>query len=207
MRSAPSGRDTIFRITSMTKPVTAAAAMILVDEGKLRLDDPVDGFLPELALVTGVYADSTLPSTTRSPLERAITLRDLLTFRMAWVRHRLGPARMRRPSNALANELTELGAFGPPEPTGVPPPPDEWMRPLRHAVPLMHQPGERWMYNTGSEVLGVLVARVCCECPSIAIFFRQTALRAARHEGHGLQRPGVEAPSPRDRVLRGQPSG
>ena len=45
----PMRRDSIFRIASMTKPVTAAAAMILVEEAKLRLDDPVDGLLPELA--------------------------------------------------------------------------------------------------------------------------------------------------------------
>src|ERR1700690_1745549 len=50
----PMTRDTIFRITSMTKPVTAAAAMILVDEGKLQLDDPVDRWLPELATRKGL---------------------------------------------------------------------------------------------------------------------------------------------------------
>src|SRR2546423_2109549 len=47
--SAPIGRDTIFRISSMTKPVTAAATMALVDDGTLKLDEPVDGLIPELA--------------------------------------------------------------------------------------------------------------------------------------------------------------
>ena len=86
---APMRRDAIFRIASMTKPVTAAAAMILVEDGRLRFDDPVDAFLPELAnrkVLRSIESelDDTVPAT------RAITLRDLLTFRlgigavMAW---------------------------------------------------------------------------------------------------------------------------
>lgn len=150
---APMRRDTIFRITSMTKPVTAAAAMILVEEGRLRLDDPVDALLPELAnrrVLSRIDArlDDTVPAT------RAITLRDLLTFRMGfgivW-----GPPGA-TPIQRAADEL-ELGAFGPPAPQ-TPPPPHEWMRRFG-TLPLMHQPGDRWMYNTSAEVLGVLVAR------------------------------------------------
>src|SRR5205823_1787236 len=74
-------RDTIFRVASMTKPVTAAAAMILVEECKLRLDEPVDRWLPELAVrkvLRGI--DSPLDDTV--PAKRPITLRDLLTFRL-----------------------------------------------------------------------------------------------------------------------------
>src|SRR5437899_5404971 len=78
---APMQRDTIFRISSMTKPVTAAAAMILVEECKLRLDDPVDPWLPELADRKVLRAvDAPLDDTV--PARRAITLRDLLTFRL-----------------------------------------------------------------------------------------------------------------------------
>lgn len=146
-------RDTLFRITSMTKPVTATAALILVDEGKLRLDDPVDALLPELAQRRVLRRiDGPLDDTVAA--ERSITLRDILTFRMGfgivW-----GPADA-TPIQRAANEL-ELGAFGPPQPQ-VPPAPDEWMRRFA-TLPLMHQPGERWMYNTGAEVLGVLIAR------------------------------------------------
>jgi CubicO group peptidase (beta-lactamase class C family) len=77
---SPIQRDSIFRIASMTKPITAAAAMILVEECRLRLDDPVDEFLPELAnrkVLRRLEAllDDVLPA------KRAITLRDLLTFR------------------------------------------------------------------------------------------------------------------------------
>jgi CubicO group peptidase (beta-lactamase class C family) len=149
----PMRRDTIFRITSMTKPVTAAAALILVDEGKVRLDDPVDGLLPEVAH-RQVLRRIDAPLDDTVPAARAITLRDLLAFRMGfgivW-----GPPDA-TPIQRAAKEL-ELGAFGPPEPQ-VPPAPDEWMRRFG-TLPLMHQPGERWMYNTGAEVLGVLIAR------------------------------------------------
>ncbi len=80
---APMARDTIFRITSMTKPVTAVAAMILVEECKLRLDDPVDRWLPELANRKVLRAiDAPLDDTV--PARRAITLRDLLTFRLGY---------------------------------------------------------------------------------------------------------------------------
>lgn len=149
----PMRRDTLFRIASMTKPVTVAAALILVEEGKLRLDDPVNGLLPELASRRVLRrVDGPLDDTV--PAARAITLRDLLTFRMGfgiiW-----GPPNG-TPIQRAANEL-RLGAFGPPQPQ-VPPPPDEWMRRFA-TLPLMHQPGECWMYQTGAEVLGVLIAR------------------------------------------------
>ena len=79
--SDPMRRDTIFRVASLTKPVTAAAAMILVEEAKLRLDDPVDRWLPELADRKVLRAiDGPLDDTV--PAKRAITLRDLLTFRL-----------------------------------------------------------------------------------------------------------------------------
>ena len=141
------GRDTIFRISSMTKPVTAAAAMICVEECLLRLDDPVDDLLPEL---TGrrvlVHPDGPLASTV--PAKRSITVRDLLTFTFG-----LG---LVFDASPLAVALEAL-AQGMPRPS-LPPAPDEWMRRIG-ALPLMSQPGERWLYNTGSDVLGVLIAR------------------------------------------------
>jgi CubicO group peptidase (beta-lactamase class C family) len=150
--STPMRHDTIFRISSMTKPITAAATMILVEECKLGLDDPVDRWLPELAdrqvlkRVGGALADTV-------PARRPITVRDLLTFRM-------GFGQMLAPPDACpilkaANEQ-QIG-MGPPNPSAMPAP-DEWMRRLG-SLPLMHQPGEKWMYNTGSDVLGVLMAR------------------------------------------------
>jgi len=77
----PMRRDTIFRIASMTKPITAAAAMILVEECKLRLDEPVDRLIPELADRRVLKRlDGPLDDTV--PANRPITVRDLLTLRL-----------------------------------------------------------------------------------------------------------------------------
>jgi CubicO group peptidase (beta-lactamase class C family) len=149
----PMQRDSLFRISSMTKPLTAVAALILLEECRLRLDEPVDRLLPELAQRKVLRRiDSPLDDTV--PAQRPITVRDLLTFRMGlgmiW-----GPPGLYPIQQAIA-ELGILG-FGPPQQSS-PHDGDEWLRRLG-TLPLMHQPGERWMYNTGSSVLGVLIAR------------------------------------------------
>jgi CubicO group peptidase (beta-lactamase class C family) len=150
--SQPMRWNDVFRIASMTKPITAAAAMILVEDKQLRMDEPVDRLLPELAgrrVLRRVEASlgDTVPAT------RPITVRDLLTFRM-------GLGLLLTPPGTLpiqrAMEDLQLG-LGPPAPD-VLPPPDEWMRRLG-TLPLIHQAGEGWMYNTGADVLGVLIAR------------------------------------------------
>jgi CubicO group peptidase (beta-lactamase class C family) len=148
----PVAPDTIFRISSMTKPVTAVAAMILVEECRLRLDDPVDPWLAELA-------DRRVLTRPTSALDdtvaayRPITLRDLLTSRMGLGLDFTDPG-----PRAVIERMAELGlGVGPPSPAGVPEP-DEWMRRIA-TVPLMYQPGERWLYHTSADVLGVLVAR------------------------------------------------
>jgi CubicO group peptidase (beta-lactamase class C family) len=144
-------RDTIFRITSMTKPVTAAAAMVLVEEGRLQLDDPVDRWLPELAnrkvlLTIDAMVHQTVPA------RRPITLRDLLTFRCGYGIIPIFPERL-----PIQRAYAEAGlAPGPVFPSF---PPDELMR-RYGSLPLVFQPGERWLYNAGSEILGVLIARV-----------------------------------------------
>jgi CubicO group peptidase (beta-lactamase class C family) len=145
----PVQRDTIFRISSMTKPVTGVATMILLEECVLRLDEPVDRLLPELADRQVVRRiDGPVDDTV--PANRPITVRDLLTFRMGFGGY-FGPC----PVNDLAAPL-EL-SVGPPQPA-LPPEPDEWMRRFS-TLPLMCQPGERWLYHTGADVLGVLIAR------------------------------------------------
>jgi len=150
--SDPIRRDTIFRISSMTKPITAVATMILVEECKLRLDEPVDRLLPELAGRQVLKRlDGPLDDTV--PANRPITVRDLLTFRMGFGQMMASPDAY--PILKAANE--QLIGMGPPSPDMLPAP-DEWIRRLGH-LPLMHQPGEKWMYNTGSDVLGVLIAR------------------------------------------------
>ena len=148
---APMQRDTIFRITSMTKPVTAVAAMILVEECKLRLDDSVDKWLPELADRGVLRAiDAAVEDTV--PAKRAITLRDLLTFRLG-----LGMIPVFPDRYPIQKAIAEAGfAPGPVFPAFSP---DELMK-RYGSLPLIHQPGERWLYNSGTEILGVLIARV-----------------------------------------------
>jgi len=148
--SDPMRRDTIFRIASMTKPITAAAAMILVEECRLRLDEPVDRWLPELADRKVLKRfDGPLDDTV--PANRPITLRDLLTFRLGIGAVMAPPGRY-----AIQRAMEEAGLAPGPNPSSHTP--DEWMKRLG-GLPLIHQPGEKWMYHTGSDVLGVLIAR------------------------------------------------
>ena len=149
----PMPRDAIFRIASLTKPITAAATMILVDDGVLRVEDPVDDLLPELADRRVLRSiDAELDDTV--PARRAITVEDLLTFRLGFGNVMAPPGTY--PIQRAEEEL-RLATLGPPWP---PPPlsPDEWIERLGR-LPLMHQPGEEWRYNTGAQVLGVLIAR------------------------------------------------
>jgi CubicO group peptidase (beta-lactamase class C family) len=148
----PVERDSIFRIASMTKPVVAAAALILMEECVLRLDDPVDQYLPELA-DRHVLTRPEGPIDDTVPAERKITVRDLLTLRFG-----LGYDFSASGDQPLLGAMDELAlGVGPPAPDRVPEP-DEWMRRIG-SLPLERQPGERWLYHFGSEVLGVLVAR------------------------------------------------
>ncbi len=151
----PVTRDTLFRIASTTKPIAAATTMALVDEGLLGLDDPVDELLPELADRRVLRAlDGPIDDTV--PAARPITTRHLLTFTMGFgmTFELFGPTPL--PIVTAASELP-LGTLGPPEPD-VQPEPGAWMAALG-SLPLMAQPGERWMYNTSASVLGVLLAR------------------------------------------------
>src|SRR2546428_845721 len=145
-------RDTFFRIPWMTKPTLAVETMSLVEDGTLRLDEPVDRWLPELAERKVLKRlDGPLDDTV--PAKRPITVRDLLTFRMGFGQMMVPPDAYPILSAASAQQI----GMGPPSPSTMPAP-DEWMRRLGR-LPLMHQPGEQWMYNTGSDVLGVLIAR------------------------------------------------
>src|SRR6185312_3772362 len=119
-RREPMRRDTIFRIASMTKPITAVAAMILVDECKLRLDEPVDRLLPELAN-RKVLKRLAWPLDETVPANRPITLRDLLTFRRGFGLI-LAPPDAYPIAKAAAE--SQIG-MGPPMPATMPAP-DEW---------------------------------------------------------------------------------
>jgi CubicO group peptidase (beta-lactamase class C family) len=149
----------------MTKPVTAAAAMMLVEDGRLKLDEPVDRLMPELAGRRVLKAidgplDDTVPAT------RPITVEDVLTFRLGWG---LVFAEPGSTPIVRAVEALDLAGFGMPNPS-YPYGPDEWARRLG-TLPLMHQPGERWMYTVGSNVVGVLVARASGQ--TLPAFFQE----------------------------------
>ncbi|GAA5024187.1 hypothetical protein GCM10025734_82340 [Kitasatospora paranensis] len=147
---APMRRDTIFRMASTSKPVTMAAAAVLLDECRLRLDDLVEPWLPELA-DRRVLKQIDGPLDDTVPAGRPVTVRDVLTstFGLGMDMTVLG--------TPIMGAVFERG-LTPDLPTPMPEP-DEWMRRLGE-LPLMHQPGERWQYHIASDLLGVLVARV-----------------------------------------------
>jgi len=153
----PMARDTLFRITSMTKPMTAAVVLALIESGSLSLDDPVDELLPELANRRVLSSpDASLTDTV--PARRPITTRDLLTF--TWGFGMQGAMFMAAEPWPILTATIErdLSTFGPPQPATTPDP-DTWMARLGE-LPLLAQPGERWLYQSGAQVLGVLASRV-----------------------------------------------
>jgi CubicO group peptidase (beta-lactamase class C family) len=157
-------RDTIFRIASMSKPITALATMILVEDSKLHLDEPVDRLLPELANRNVLKrVDGPLDDTV--PASRPITVRDLLTFQLGFGFLLASPD-----THPIVKAMFEREVNVTPYPAQMPLPPDEWMRRLG-TLPLMYQPGESWLYHTGSDVLGVLIARAADR--PLETFFRE----------------------------------
>ena len=148
--TAAMARDSIFRIASLTKPIVAAAVMLLVDDDRIALEDPVGRWLPELASPSVVRTPSG-PVDDVVPAARDVTVLDLLTSRAGWG----FPSDFSLP--AVQPLLTELKQ-GPPEPQSVPAP-DEWAARLSR-IPMLHQPGEAWLYDTCSDIQGVLVSRV-----------------------------------------------
>ncbi len=161
----PMKRDTIFRIASITKLITAVAAMILVEECKLRLDDSIEPWLPELANRLVLKSISSEPDDT-VPVLRAITVRDLLTYRMGFGSVMAMPGTY--PIQKLIREY-RIGGDGPMLPSQAPGM-DEWLQKLG-SLPLLAQPGERWMYHVSGDVLGALIARVSGQ--SLGTFMRE----------------------------------
>jgi CubicO group peptidase (beta-lactamase class C family) len=148
--TSPMARDSIFRVASITKPITAAAVMMLVEDGRIALEDPVRQWLPELASPAVVRTPAS-PVDDVVPAVRPISVADLLTFRAGYG----FPSDFSLPAvGLLFSELKQ----GPPQPQLVAAP-DEWMAALSR-IPLLHQPGEAWLYNTCSDIAGVLIARV-----------------------------------------------
>jgi CubicO group peptidase (beta-lactamase class C family) len=154
--------DAIFRIASQTKAITSVAVMMLFEEGKFLLDDPISKYLPTFAHPTVVDQFNEKDSTyTTVPAKREITIRDLLTHTSGIEYAQIGSPKMKAiyakagiPAGfvadkiLLANAINKLGK-----------------------LPLLHQPGERWTYGMNIDVLGYLVEKVSGK--SLDQFFKE----------------------------------
>ncbi|MGW2212838.1 serine hydrolase domain-containing protein [Streptomyces sp. NPDC001781] len=147
-RTAPLERDALFRLASVTKPVTAAALLMLLDEGLVGLDDPVSRWLPELAAPMVVRTPGS-PVDDLVPAERPITVEHVLSSRCGWG----FPPDFSLPAVAPLFEL-QRGGFAPHAVPAL----DDLLAEFAK-VPLLHQPGEAWLYNTSSDLQGALIAR------------------------------------------------
>ena len=145
----PMQRDTLFRIASMTKPITSVAIMMLLEEGRLALNDPITKWAPEFSNMR-VLRDPTGPVEDSYPAPRDITIEDLLTHRagLAYAFTSVGPI-----AKAYAQALDHVTAAG----SALSP--DEWMKALG-ALPLSFAPGERFHYSHCTDVLGFIVGRI-----------------------------------------------
>ena len=138
----PMATDTICRLGSMSKPIVSACVMTLVEDGTLRFDDPVDELLPELADMQ-VLRDPHGPLDDTVAADRPITLRDLLTYTLG-----TGIVIAEPGTAPIADALFAVRRTSP----------DEWIAGIG-SLPLVHQPGERWLYHTAADITGVLIAR------------------------------------------------
>lgn len=153
-RSAALAPDAIFRISSMTKPITAVALMILIEKLDIELTEPVAKWLPELGKPK-VLVDLQGELDRTVPAKREITIEDILTSRLG-----TGIVPAVPGSTPIQREIArqQLVGFGPPRPASAMGP-DEWLRRLG-ALPLLAHPGDRWFYSVASNVQGMLIARL-----------------------------------------------
>jgi len=145
-KQLPMTDDTIFRIYSMSKPVTSVAAMILVEEGKLELDEPVSKYLPELTKMTVLVETKSDDGESRHkevPVERPITVRDLLRHTSGFTYGFFGNSEVDkryRKAGVLVTDQTLV----------------DTVKKLSQ-IPLKHQPGSRWHYSVSTDVLGRVI--------------------------------------------------
>ena len=143
----PIERNTLFRIASMTKPITSTVALMLFDEGRFALNDPITRWAPEFSQMRVLRSTTgTLDQT--DPAERTITFEDLLTHRsgLTYGDFHSGPIR-KAYKDALGGDIdTEVL-------------PDDWIAKLA-ALPLIDQPGTAFHYGHSTDLLGLLIARM-----------------------------------------------
>jgi CubicO group peptidase (beta-lactamase class C family) len=142
---APISQDTIFRIYSMTKPIIGVAMMMLYEEGAFSLDDPISKFVPEFADLSVVGPELADGSRSRDPLERAPTMRDLLS-------HTAGFSYGFLDTDPLAPIYREKQILASPNL-------DVFIERLADA-PLLHQPGAQWNYSVAVDVQGAIIERI-----------------------------------------------
>ncbi|MDB5783299.1 serine hydrolase domain-containing protein [Caballeronia mineralivorans] len=152
----PMTRGTLFRVASMTKPVTSLAALMLVEEGRIALDDPVSRWLPELANPK-VLTDPVASLDRTEPARAPITLLDLLTHRAGFAYHFSAFGAL---ADAYGNVFNGVEASVDP---------GTWLQRVAD-LPLMFQPGTRWHYGISTDVLGALIQRI--SGVSLEAFFR-----------------------------------
>lgn len=157
---APMANDAIFRIYSMTKPITSVAAMMLWEEGKFLLSDPIEKFLPEFSAMAVAVAVDSRGDLGREPLGRAITIQDLLRHTSGLTYEFRGPgpvqkmymsAKVYGRSQSNADQVATLGN-----------------------MPLLHQPGTRWEYSRSTDVVGRLIEVLSGQ--RLSEFFEQRVL-------------------------------
>ncbi|HRD44861.1 MAG TPA: serine hydrolase domain-containing protein, partial [Caulobacter sp.] len=145
--AAPMRADTLFRIASMTKPITSVAALMLMEEGRIALDDPITRWVPELANLR-VLRDPAGPLDDTTPAVRAITVEDLLTHRsgIAYAPFSEGPLKAAYEQALGDPGMNRLSV-------------DQWLAALG-TLPLAFQPGDRFHYGHSTDVLGFLIGRI-----------------------------------------------
>src|SRR5262245_7116123 len=146
---APMARDSIFRLASITKPITAAAVMMLVEDGQIALDDPVRRWLPELAEPKVVRTPASAVSDV-VPATRPITVFDLLSSRAGYGFSSDFTLPAIQQLFSVQKDGREPASFLPP---------DAWIAELAQ-IPMLYQPGEAWLYDTCSTLQGMLITRV-----------------------------------------------
>jgi CubicO group peptidase (beta-lactamase class C family) len=190
---AAMARDSIFRFASITKPITAAAVMMLVEDGQIALGDPVGRWLPELAEPLVVRTPAS-PVGDVVPAARPITIFDLLSSRAGY-----GFASdFTLPAVQRLFSVQKDGR----EPQNFPAP-EVWMGELAR-IPLLYQPGVAWLYDTCSTLQGVLISRVSGQ--SLPSFLAERVFSPLGMEDTGFEVPGAK----RDRFTsyyRADPAG
>ena len=144
--AAPMSADAIFRMYSMTKPITSVAAMILVEEGRLNLGDPITRYLPELrdlkVAIEKAGADGN-QMLEYMPAKRTATVQDLMRHTAGWTAPNPNTTLEKMYSQAVQN-ITSA---------------DDFVKRVAK-LPLAHEPGTKWDYSISHDVLGVVVERV-----------------------------------------------